>query len=224
MFTGLVEELAAMTRMELRQAGASIQFAAKKIMSDMQLGDSIAINGVCLTVIDFSSHLFTVEAVPETLRRTNLGKLKPGQSVHVERALSASGRFGGHIVSGHVDGLGMIRDRQIEGIAKVLTIDTTPYVMRYVVEKGSICIDGVSLTVMDVAGDSFRVSVIPHTGSMTMLGEAKIGQAVNLECDVLAKYVEKLLRLASVDDSESQSRSADSSRLNEEFLRLNGFA
>ncbi len=231
MFTGLVEELASIVRIDVRQTGANVELRAKHIMDDMHLGDSIAVNGVCLTVVHFTDTTFTLDAVPETLRKTNLGRLKPGQKVHVERAMRADGRFGGHFVSGHIDGVGIIRSRKQEGIATVLTIGSAPNVIRYIVEKGSVCVDGVSLTVMDVSQDAFRISLIPHTGSATTLGEAPVGTEVNLECDVLAKYVEKLLGKgqgqpgkAGATTLEQSEESLGHRTLDIDFLVRNGFA
>lgn len=233
MFTGLVEELASIVRMDVRQGGANVELRAKKIMEDMQLGDSIAVNGVCLTVVRFHDDTFMLDAVPETLRKTNLGKLRPGQHVHVERAMRADGRFGGHIVSGHIDGVGVITGRMQEGIATVLTITTEPSVIRYVVEKGSICVDGVSLTVMDVEENAFRVSLIPHTGFVTTLKEAPSGTEVNLESDILAKYVERLLGIRSQNQSSALPKAAGNdftarklqhSSMDLDFLVKNGFA
>jgi riboflavin synthase len=221
LFTGLVEELASVMRIDVRQSGANVELRAKRIIEDMQLGDSIAVNGVCLTVVRFHDSIFTLDAVPETLRKTNLGKLKPGQNVHVERAMRADGRFGGHIVSGHIDGVGVISHRRQEGIATVLTIACSPDEIRYIVEKGSICVDGVSLTVMDVHDNAFRVSLIPHTGSVTTLKEAPLGTEVNLECDILAKYVERLLGMATRNSSTARSGSMN---VDMDFLVRNGFA
>ncbi|MCF8566173.1 riboflavin synthase [Alicyclobacillus tolerans] len=192
MFTGLVEEIAIVQKIEHLQDSARIQLKASRIMTDMRLGDSIAVNGVCLTVVKHQAASFAVDAVPETLRRSNLGRLKTGDKVNVERALRVGDRFGGHIVAGHVDGLGVLRDRSQEGLAAVLTIETDEALLRYVVEKGSICIDGVSLTVMDTTDKGFRISIIPHTGAHTTLLDARPGTLLNLEVDVIAKYVEKL--------------------------------
>lgn len=194
MFTGLIEEVAVLERMEMTPQGARLHLRARQVLQDVRLGDSIAVSGVCLTVVKFTNQQFSVEAVPETLRRSTLGQLKPGDGVNVERALRVGDRFGGHIVSGHVDGMGEIARVEQEGIARILTVSADPSVMRYVVEKGSICLDGVSLTVMDLASNqqAFRVSIIPHTAGHTTLEHARIGQVVNLECDVVAKYVERL--------------------------------
>ncbi len=220
MFTGLVEEVGVVRRIERARDSAHIRIAAEKILADIQLGDSIAVNGACLTVVSYSKGEFVADAVPETLRRTALGSLQPGDRVNLERALSLHSRLGGHIVSGHVDGLGYIREQGSEGIASVYTIETSPDLMRYIVDKGSICVDGVSLTVMDTRDNTFRVSIIPHTGQHTSLSDARIGQAVNLECDIIAKYVEKMVASLAGGIRGKQGDSA----INLDFLRNHGFA
>jgi riboflavin synthase len=219
-FTGLVEEVGVVRRIERARDSAHIRIAAEKILADIQLGDSIAVNGACLTVVSYSKGEFVADAVPETLRRTALGSLQPGDRVNLERALSLHSRLGGHIVSGHVDGLGYIREQGSEGIASVYTIETSPDLMRYIVDKGSICVDGVSLTVMDTRENTFRVSIIPHTGQHTSLSDARIGQAVNLECDIIAKYVEKMVASLAGGIRGKQGDSA----INLDFLRNHGFA
>jgi riboflavin synthase len=219
-FTGLVEEVGVVRRIERARDSAHIRIAAEKILADIQLGDSIAVNGACLTVVSYSKGEFVADAVPETLRRTALGSLQPGDRVNLERALSLHSRLGGHIVSGHVDGLGYIREQGSEGIASVYTIETSPDLMRYIVDKGSICVDGVSLTVMDTRDNTFRVSIIPHTGQHTSLSDARIGQAVNLECDIIAKYVEKMVASLAGGIGAKQGDSA----INLDFLRSHGFA
>ncbi|WAH37880.1 riboflavin synthase [Alicyclobacillus dauci] len=217
MFTGLVEELATIRQIRVRSDGAEIELDAHRIMSDMNLGDSISVNGICLTVVRMQGDAFLVEAVPETLRRTNLGRLSVGDKVHVERAMPAGGRFGGHIVSGHIDGTGRVSKVQEEGVARVFTIEAGADILKYIVEKGSICVDGVSLTVMDVDDRGFRVAIIPHTRGETRFGATKVGDVVNLECDVIAKYVERLLGFG-------QSAREPASALSFEFLQKNGFA
>jgi riboflavin synthase len=219
-FTGLVEEVGVVRRIEKAHHSAHIRIAAERILSDIHVGDSIAVNGACLTVVSYSTGEFVADAVPETLRRTTLGMLQPGDRVNLERALSLHSRLGGHIVSGHVDGLGRIREQGSEGIASVYTIETSPELMRYIVSKGSICVDGVSLTVMDTRENTFRVSIIPHTGQHTSLSAARIGQAVNLECDIIAKYVEQMVARMADGISSKQPDSA----VTLEFLRSHGFA
>ncbi|MCL6626028.1 riboflavin synthase [Alicyclobacillus shizuokensis] len=227
MFTGLVEEVARVVDMEPRAESVRIRLAAERVLEDVRLGDSIAVNGVCLTVVAFDSRTFTADAVKETLRRSNLGRLRPGSRVNVERALRVGDRLGGHIVAGHVDAVGILAARAREGVATVLTISAPLSVLRYVVEKGSICVDGVSLTVMDVDDKGFRVSIIPHTGAHTTLLDAKVGQEVNLEVDVLAKYLEKLAapRLGTplAVGAETDGLSGDAA-LDLGFLRQHGYA
>lgn len=193
MFTGLIEEVAVVQRVERTGHGAHLHLTAQTVLTDVALGDSIAVNGACLTVVGFGSDRFTVDAVPETLRRTTLGALVPGDRVNLERALRVGDRLGGHFVSGHVDGVGRIVEKAGEGLATVVVIQAGAEELRYIAEKGSICIDGVSLTVMDTSATTFRVSVIPHTGQHTTLLDKHVGARVNLECDMVAKYVERLL-------------------------------
>ncbi|MCX7569086.1 riboflavin synthase [Tumebacillus sp. DT12] len=218
MFTGLVEEVG--TVKEIRPAGNAIHLTigSSTVLEGVALGDSIACNGICLTVTHFNAHSFTVDAVPETMRKTTLHELKAGAPINLERAMAMGQRFGGHIVSGHVDGVGRIVSIGEEDIAKVVRIAAPPEVLRYVVEKGSITIDGVSLTVMDVDSDSFRVTVIPHTWQITVLRHRRVGSQVNLECDIIGKYVEKLLG----PYLPGQTRGKSSVSL--DFLRQNGFA
>lgn len=219
MFTGLVEELAHVESIRQGASDSSLTLRARRIMDDMQLGDSIAVNGICLTVVERTETTFSVDAVPETMRRTNLGLLRRGDTVHVERAMPMNGRFGGHIVSGHIDGTGRVAAVDREGTARVLRIQVAPELLRYLVEKGSICVDGVSLTVMDVSGDVFRVSIIPHTEGVTRLGHAQVGDVVNLEMDVIAKYVERLLQFGPATAHHTETPSMSMA-----FLTKYGFA
>lgn len=220
MFTGLVEEVGAIA--EIRPAGKAIHLKIKssKVLDGVQLGDSISVNGICLTVTAYDKASFTVDVVPETMRRTTLHELSAGSPVNLERAMQMGGRFGGHIVSGHIDGVGRILSIADEDIAKVVRLAAPPNVLRYVVEKGSITIDGVSLTVMDVDGESFRISVIPHTWQITVLRHRRVGSSVNLEVDIIGKYVERLLG-AHLPGAGSESAGT---RLSMDFLRNNGFA
>ncbi|MGZ4122382.1 MAG: riboflavin synthase [Tumebacillaceae bacterium] len=220
MFTGLVEEVG--TIKEVRPAGKAIHLTirSKMILEDVQLGDSIAVNGICLTVTHFDASTFTVDVVPETMRRTTLHELGSGSPVNLERAMAMGKRFGGHIVSGHIDGVGRIVSIVDEDIAKVVRIAAPDHVLRYMVEKGSITIDGISLTVMDVDSESFRVSIIPHTWQITALLHRRVGSQVNLECDIIGKYVERLLgAYVPGGGGESKSRS-----ISLDFLQQNGFA
>lgn len=193
MFTGIIEEIGHIKQIESGEASAKIFIEADKIMSDIAVGKSIATNGICLTVIAFNKKSFTVEVMHETFNCTNLGDLAVGSPVNLERAMVANGRFDGHIVSGHVDGLGTIHHIEVDDNAHWFTIQTTSKLLRYIVEKGSITIDGISLTVARVAADSFAVSIIPHTLQQTILGSRQVGQTVNLEVDIIGKYVEQLL-------------------------------
>ena len=186
---------------------------AKKVLEDIHLGDSIAVNGVCLTVTRFDSTTFQADVMNETLRRSSLGTLTNGSPVNLERAMAAGGRFGGHIVSGHIDGTGRITDICNDGIAAWYTISADRNILRYIVEKGSIAIDGISLTVAEVTDESFSVSIIPHTASNTVLSFRKPGDTVNLENDIVGKYVEKLMR-----PSENSNNG-----LSMEMLAKNGF-
>lgn len=212
MFTGIIEELGTVAGIRKDSKSAILTIRANKILSDIHLGDSIAVNGVCLTVVSFESGQFSADVMHETLNRSSLGALKPGSHVNLERAMAADGRFGGHIVAGHVDGTGTIKEIKNDGIAFWYTIQTEEKVMRYVIEKGSIAIDGISLTVADTARNTFKVSIIPHTMSETVLSEKKVGDIVNLENDCIGKYVEHLLGL----DRKSEGITMD-------FLRKNGF-
>jgi riboflavin synthase len=194
MFTGIVEELGEVVR--LTDAGgdsAVIAVRGRVVTSDAHHGDSISVNGVCLTVIDNVDGVFTADVMGETLRRSSLGVLKPGNEVNLERAATVGSRLGGHLVQGHVDGVARVIAREPADQWEVLTFTLPPELARYVVEKGSITVDGVSLTVMAVTEDTFSVGLIPTTLKLTVLGVKQIGDPVNLEVDVIAKYVEKML-------------------------------
>lgn len=192
MFTGLISDLGSVTALERGDDGATLRIGTR-LASQLEQGDSVAVNGVCLTAIDIRDGGFAAEAMVETLRRSALGSLEPGVQVNLELALRADGRLGGHVVQGHVDGTGLVSEIREEGIARVLRIDTDPKVMRYLVEKGSVAVNGVSLTVSGLHEDGFEVSLIPETLARTNLGEMAAGDRVNLEVDVLAKHVERLL-------------------------------
>ena len=194
MFTGIIEEMGTVRRLNQSPNRCELELSASKVLEGTQIGDSIAVNGVCLTVIRLGEEHFTADVMPETLRRSNLGQLKPGSKVNLERAMAANGRFGGHIVAGHIDGTGKILAMQPEGNAVLVTISATPELLRYVVEKGSIAIDGISLTVAMVSHTDFTVSLIPHTGEETTLLKHRPGEIVNLETDIIGKYVEKLMQ------------------------------
>ena len=192
MFTGIIEEIGTVRRLEHGAKGARLTIQAKTVLEDTRIGDSIATNGVCLTVVSMTDDSFSADVMAESLRRSSLGTLQGGSLVNLERAMAANGRFGGHIVSGHIDGTGTIASQKREDNAVWVKIKTPAPLLRYIVEKGSIAIDGVSLTVAAVTDTDFSVSIIPHTGAQTILLGKKPGDPVNLECDVIGKYVEKL--------------------------------
>lgn len=194
MFTGIIEETGELIRLIQGSDSAVLTIRARKVLEGTSVGDSIAVNGVCLTVTRIDASGFDADVMPETLRRSSLGKLSAGSRVNLERAMAADGRFGGHIVAGHVDGTGIIRDIRTERNAVVYNVAADPGLLRYVVEKGSIAIDGISLTVAAVTERELTVSVIPHTREVTNLRERKTGDIVNLETDIIGKYVERLLQ------------------------------
>ena len=216
MFTAIIEELGTIRGVSLTKDGGELQIAATTVLGGTKLGDSIAVNGTCLTVTKLEKDGFTAFVMAESLRRTNLGNLKRGSVVHLERAMAADGRFGGHMVTGHIDGQGTFLSQKPEGQAVVLTIGADPEILSGIVEKGSIAIDGTSLTVMDVGKDSFRVGIIPHTGGHTALLDRPKGYACNLETDVIGKYIQKFL----AKNTESTPKK---STLTMDFLRENGF-
>jgi riboflavin synthase len=192
-FTGIVEEAGEVARIEVRDDGARLVVRAPRVGAEARVGDSVAVNGVCLTVVEREAGSVAFDAVNETLRRSNLGTLREGDRVNLERSLRADGRFDGHVVQGHVDGRGVVRSITDDGNAKVVRIEAPAELLRYVVEKGSITVDGISLTVSGLGEDWFEVTIIPHTWEVTNLSGRKSGDPVNLEADVLAKYVERLL-------------------------------
>lgn len=216
MFTGIVEEIGEITGLRQSATSTVLGVRAKTVLDGTKLGDSIAVNGVCLTVVRLTSDGFEGDVMPETMRRTNLGSLRPKSRVNLERAMAANGRFGGHIVAGHVDGTGTITDLSPEGNAVWVTISAAPHILRYIVEKGSIAIDGISLTVAYVDNSCFKVSIIPHTGQETTLLTRKPGYIVNLECDIVGKYIEKLMQPAPAENTPSGG-------ITMEFLAGNGF-
>lgn len=209
MFTGIVEEVGEITGLRQSATSTVLGVRAKTVLGGTKLGDSIAVNGVCLTVVRLTKDGFEGDVMPETMRRTNLGALKPKSRVNLERAMAADGRFGGHIVAGHVDGTGTITDLSPEGNAVWVTVAAEPQLLRYIVEKGSITIDGISLTVAYVDNTCFKVSIIPHTGQETTLLTRKPGYVVNLECDIIGKYVEKLMKPAETADAPCSGVTAD---------------
>ena len=193
MFTGLIEEIGQIVSVNRHEHLVDITIEAHTVFDDLSIGDSITINGACLSVTSIGDNAFTVQAVDETINRTTLGNLKRGSSVNLERALRVGDRLGGHLVQGHVDSTGRVTSVRKTGNNLLISIAADPGFERYIVEKGSITIDGISLTVTYVRGGEFGVSIIPHTTAVTTLQHARIGDRVNLETDILAKYVEKLL-------------------------------
>ena len=193
MFTGIVEELGTVRAVKRGGCWAVLSIGAREILPGLKIGDSVAVNGVCLTVTSLDDGGFTADVMHETLNRSSLAGLSAGSIVNLERAMPANGRFGGHIVAGHVDGVGHIANIRRDDTAVWYTVHAGPEILRYVVEKGSIAIDGISLTVASVEADRFSVSVIPHTAEVTLLGRKHAGDTVNLETDIIGKYVEKLL-------------------------------
>lgn len=216
MFTGIVEEVGEVISNIRGSSKSIIMIRASKVLEGTNIGDSIAINGVCLTVVNKTVNSFVADIMDETFSRSNLGELKKGCLVNLERALTLRDRLGGHIVSGHIDGTGNIVTKVSENNAVWIEIEASSSLLRYIVLKGSIAIDGVSLTVSKVLKKSFKVSVIPHTGKETTLCLKSIGEKVNLECDIVGKYIEKFL--VSQKDDKNESRKIDGN-----FLMMNGF-
>ena len=217
MFTGIIEEIGEIQSIKKGDKSSRLLIKANKVLKDTKIGDSISTNGVCLTVTSISSNSFEADVMAETLRKSDLGDLKKLNKVNLERALSIKSRLGGHIVSGHIDGVGKIVDFTKEDNAVWITIKAPIEILRYIVLKGSIAIDGVSLTVAYVDDEIFKVSIIPHTGEEIILLNKKTGETVNLECDVIGKYVEKLLKL---DDKKTEVKE---NTITEDFLKNNGF-
>ena len=215
MFTGIVEEIGTVERIQHGQHSAVLTIRAKTGLADAKLGDSIAVNGICLTVTGLPNGCFTADVMHETLNRSSLSQLSNGGEVNLERAMPMNGRFGGHIVSGHVDGVGRISRIRRDDNAVWYTVETEPKLLRYIVEKGSITMDGISLTVAEVTDHSFSISAIPHTVAVTVLRQRKEGSLVNLETDIIGKYVEKLLQPTEV--------SAAPTAITKEFLTKYGF-
>ena len=215
MFTGIVEEVGRVRRVTAGGRAGQLSIRCARVLEGTKLGDSIAVNGVCLTVTALLPDGFTADVMPETLRRSGLGTLRPGDGVNLERAMPADGRFGGHIVSGHIDGLGRITAFRREENAVWITVAASPSLLRLVVEKGSIAIDGVSLTVAAVGDGDFQVSVIPHTAKETVLLDKQTGDPVNLETDIVGKYVARLLG--------GGAAAATAKGINLDFLAEHGF-
>ena len=212
MFTGIVEEMGTVTQLIRGSKEQRITISCNKILEDIHIGDSIAVNGVCLTVVTYDGKSFQADVMNETFLRSSLGALRPGRPVNLERAMAADGRFGGHIVSGHIDGTGTVKSIKKDDNAIWFEIAASKDILDGIVEKGSIAIDGISLTIAAVDNVSFKVSIIPHTLKETVLGARKVGDTVNLETDVIGKYVKKLL----------MSRTTNTG-LTKEMLLANGF-
>lgn len=193
MFTGIIEELGTIRRIASARDGARLEVSARTVLTDAKLGDSISVNGVCLTIVEKSSDSFAADVSAETLRRTSLKQTKAGSRVNLERAMAATSRFGGHIVQGHVDGTGEFLEARASGDGWVVRVGFPAELARYIVEKGSITVDGISLTVAALGDTWFEIAVIPHTWKVTNLGSLERGAAVNLEVDIIAKYVERMM-------------------------------
>ncbi|MEE1155769.1 MAG: riboflavin synthase [Acutalibacteraceae bacterium] len=215
MFTGIVEELGKINGVQKGEKSSVLTINASKVLKNTQLGDSIAVNGVCLTVTSITENSFSADVMAETMRKSNLGSLAVGSSVNLERALTPLTRMGGHIVSGHIDGTGTITSYVKEDNATWVTVKADSDILKYIVQKGSIAIDGISLTVAYIDDTCFKVSIIPHTSQQTTLLSKGIGNTVNLECDVIAKYVEKLLGFKASNNTTED--------ISLEMLAENGF-
>ncbi|WP_054941409.1 riboflavin synthase [Paenibacillus ihuae] len=220
MFTGLIEEVGVLRGVSSGGEMMVLNIGASLIMGDLKIGDSVSVNGVCLTATSIGEHSFTVDVMPQTYRNSNLKELRSGSRMNLERAMAAGGRFGGHIVQGHVDGTGEIRSVKRDQNAVVFEI--TPdknSLFKYIIPKGSITIDGISLTVVNTTSSAFTVSIIPHTLGETVLNHKRPGDSINVECDVLGKYVDHLLHYRGAGSEEEES----SSRISHDFLAANGF-
>ena len=215
MFTGLIEDIG--TVRELRSCGSSVQLqvATRLPAEEIKLGDSIAVNGICLTVVQYGSGFFVADVSPETLNCSNLSNVTPGSEVNLERALQLSGRLGGHLVSGHVDGIGRVIERHDDARSVRFTIEAPAELARYIAMKGSITVDGTSLTVNQVNGAQFELNIVPHTMQETIMGSYQAGTQVNLEVDLIARYLERLML--------GEKAAEKGSTITESFLRETGF-
>jgi riboflavin synthase len=219
MFTGLIQGQGTLLRTERHGPDAGMVIQAGYAMEALTLGESIAVDGACLTVVSFQGNVFTVDVSTETLGRTTLGRKPPGSHLNLEQALRLGDRLGGHLVTGHVDGIGTLRDRRQEGRSWRLVFEVSPDLHRYIIEKGSVAINGISLTVNGCSEGSFEVNVVPHTFAETTIGDVKIGDAVNIETDLLGKYVEKMLK-GFLNTSKT---GIETSRIDTAFLQKHGF-
>ncbi|QGT99607.1 Riboflavin synthase eubacterial/eukaryotic [Candidatus Syntrophocurvum alkaliphilum] len=215
-FTGIIEELGVVKNIVKGANSCKINIQCQEVLSDVKLGDSIAINGVCLTVVEFSKNHFIADVMAETLEKTILKELKSGSQINLERALRLSDRLGGHLVQGHVDGVGTILEKENLDISIIFRIQAPEHVLKYIIPKGSIAIDGISLTVVDVFAESFSVSVIPHTATITTLGQKDTGDKVNLETDIIGRYIERLIL-------NNKGEIKDQSKIDLNFLSEHGF-
>ncbi len=236
MFTGIVEELGRVERITRGGTESRLIIGCSKVLEQIRIGDSIAVNGVCLTVVSFDKKSFTADVMNETFSRSSLGNLVTGSMVNLERAMAADGRFGGHIVSGHIDGTGKIASLRRDGNAIWFEISASPEIMELVVEKGSITIDGISLTVAKLGAKSFFVSIIPHTLTVTVLGRKRVGDVVNLENDMIGKYIKsfiaqgivgseysKEMNVAGIGQKDYRKSKTEKSGLSREKLLSYGF-
>lgn len=218
MFTGIIEEIGKVAKIQRTANSYVLTIEAEKILQDIHLGDSIAVNGVCLTVTSILGKQFTVDVMPETVKATSLNNIKSGTKINLERAMAAGGRFGGHFVSGHADGTGVIKRKQALENAVYYEIEADPEVLRFVIVRGSVAVDGTSLTVFDVSESSFTLSLIPHTLSETVIGLKGPGDIVNLECDMIGKYVSHFIKNTGNDLPQKKK-----SGISQSFLEENGF-
>ncbi|WP_043931633.1 riboflavin synthase [Bacillus sp. EB01] len=218
MFTGIIEEIGTVSSITTTASSSVLSISASKVLEDVHLGDSISVNGVCLTVTAFSKAGFKVDVMPETVKASTLHMLHKGSKVNLERAMAAGGRFGGHFVSGHIDGTGIIRNKKRLDNAIYFEIETSPEVIQFIILKGSVAVDGTSLTVFGVADRTFTISLIPHTLSETILSEKGPGDRVNVECDMLGKYVYNIL-----NPGQQEGKKGTSPTLTAQFLKETGF-
>lgn len=223
MFTGIIEEIGTIRNIERHDSYIRLKIEAEIIMNDLQAGASIAVNGICLTAVDIGEKHFSADVSPETMRRSSLGRVNRGDLVNLERALRPVDRLGGHIVSGHIDGTAILEGKATAGNSLILYLKAPPELLKYIVEKGSVAVDGISLTVAAVDGRGFSVSLIPHTDKITTLGRLVRGDVLNIECDVVGKYVEKLLYPSDDGAAPIAKVQAETDRLDWDFLRENGF-
>lgn len=219
MFTGLIEATGTLLRLERRGPDAQMVIQPKRAMERLQLGESIAVDGACLTVVSFHESVFTVDVSAETLHRTTLGRKASGGQLNLERALRMGDRLGGHLVSGHVDGIGILKERTVEGRSWRLSFQVPRELTRYIIEKGSIAVNGISLTVNGCGDTHFHVNIVPHTAKETTIPQLRIGEEVNIETDLIGKYVEKMVApRAGLGSSGSERASVDT-----DFLKEHGF-